>query len=107
MIFRKNILWRRALDWLKTYHPIVIAVTGTYGKSTAAAAIERVVKTKYTVRWTPQPGVDPAAVPLAILGLTENPASVSWYRGLTRSFAREIATEEPQVLILEIPAHRP
>ena len=94
MIFRKKILWRRALDWLKTYHPLVIAVTGTYGKSTAAAAIERVLKTKYTVRWTPEASPDPAAIPLAILGLADDPASISWYRGLTRSFAREIASEE-------------
>jgi UDP-N-acetylmuramoyl-tripeptide--D-alanyl-D-alanine ligase len=104
---RQKILWRRALDWLTTYHPLVIAVTGTYGKSTAAAAIEKVVAGHHTVRWTPQSTPGPLAVPLSILGLSENPTTMSWYRALTHSFAREIVAPEPEVLILEITAHQP
>ncbi len=104
---RRHILWRRALDWLKTYHPIVIAVTGTYGKSTAAAAIAAVAATKYRTRWTPQRGVDSIAIPLSILGVPADAASLNWYQALTRSFTNEIAEEEPEVLILELPAHKP
>ncbi len=104
---RKRILWRRALDWLKTYHPIVIAVTGTYGKSTAAAAIAKVVSTKYRTRWTPQSGADPMTVPLAILGVDAPASTLSWYQALTRSFTDEISEEEPEVLIIELPATAP
>lgn len=106
--WRRNIIWRRAEDWLKKYKPLVIAVTGSTGKSTTVAAIERVLAGHYTTRSSdPAREADPVAVALTILGSRANPADISWYQALTASFALEVATEEPQALILEVSPARP
>lgn len=105
--WRNGILWRRALDWLAAYHPLVIAVTGTSGKSTAAAAIAHVLGKHHVVRWSTPATPDPAGLALAIMGVERDPKTITWYTALTASFTHELAAAEPTVLILEISATRP
>lgn len=106
--WRRKIIWRRALDWLHQYNPLIIAVAGSAGKSTTVAAIQRVLAGRYTTRASSADiQADPIAVALTILGSSKKPQDVSWYQALTTSFALEIAAEEPQALILEIDAARP
>lgn len=100
-------MWRRVRDWLQTYRPIIIVVTGGAGRSSAARALELVMATTYNVRLVSPKNSDPVAVALAMLGREEDPATISWYTAVTKSLAREIVEEEPAVLIIDIGADRP
>mgnify|MGYP001582557677 CR=1 FL=1 len=65
---------------LSKINPIIIGVTGSAGKSTCVAAIEAVLKQKYSVKTTGTSNSE-SGIPLAILGLKMNDYSLlDWIR---------------------------
>lgn len=104
---RQSILWRRARDYLAAYHPYLIAVTGTSGQPTTAAAIAHVLGSRRAVRAGHAADSSPLAVALAILGSPSPPDKVTWYGELIKSLTQELREQEPEVLVLSLPVARP
>ena len=105
--FTEKILWRRAQDWLAAYRPQLVAITGSTGKTIAATAVQLALSHDRSVRIATPGDNTPLSVAKAILGLPDAPGARNWMRLLARSAAREIKSEEPDALIVEVGASKP
>jgi len=103
----KRILWRKAQDYLTRYKPMVIAVTGSTGKTTTKQAIALALGDERRVHAGQSSYNTPVGVALSILGVNAPSSNKDWYRMLTRSLVRELAREEPDTLVLEFGADQP
>ena len=96
------ILARRAI---RRYHPTIIGVTGSVGKTSTRDAIFLALKSKYRVRTSEKNYNNEIGLPLTILGIRHcgrNP--FKWLYALLKShFNRKF----PEVLILEYGIDRP
>lgn len=122
--FKKIIVWTLTLEAklvLMRWHPKIIAVTGSVGKTSTKDAIYAVFSKLYSARKSEKSFNSEIGVPLAILGLPNawnNP--ILWIFNIIRGFficlasflyfpksSKLIANSFPEYLILEIGADRP
>ncbi len=97
------------MHYLGRFHPKVIGVTGSVGKTSTKEAIYTFLKRDFDVRKSEKSFNSEIGVPLAILGLKNawwNPLHWSWnlLKGFWIAF---FSRKYPQILILEIGADRP
>ncbi|MFC1651853.1 UDP-N-acetylmuramoyl-tripeptide--D-alanyl-D-alanine ligase [Patescibacteria group bacterium] len=95
---------------LKRYHPFVIAITGSVGKTTTKEAVYTVVK-KIGKTWCSELNYNnEIGVPLTILGLKPSSSPFVWFfnllRGLWLAFGIK-GKSYPEKLILEMGADKP
>ncbi len=101
-ILAKATLWR--------YRPMIVAITGSVGKTSTKEAIFTVLRTRYRVRRSEKNYNTEIGVPLTILGIPHCGRNIfKWLFVIMRSVMRVIirAHEYPQVLVLEMAADRP
>lgn len=107
-MIKKLVIWylqQRAQAVLERYEPIIVAVTGSYGKTSTKNAIEAVLSGSKKVRAAKGNFNNEIGVPLSILGVDSPGSSVfGWVQVFLMSFAIK---EYPEVLILEFGADRP
>src|SRR3989338_8810802 len=97
---------RRVLD---RHKPVVIAITGSVGKTSTKEAIATVLKSKFNVRTAKKNLNTEVGVPLTILGIEQPRTKFGWLRvagqALDKSF--RIDRTYPTHLVLEFGADRP
>jgi len=106
----KNLLAKLAASVVKKYHPLVIGITGSVGKTSAKEAIFAVLASKMSVRKSPGNYNTEFGLSATVLGIKAPGASpLRWLRVLLRAgnllLARDAAY--PKVLVLEMAADRP
>lgn len=96
---------------IKKYHPKVIGVTGSVGKTSAKEAIRTVLGSHFEVRASSKNYNNQIGVPLTIIGVPKSPgrSMVGWLMVFMRAFSlltlRDI--RYPKILVLEMGADRP
>jgi UDP-N-acetylmuramoyl-tripeptide--D-alanyl-D-alanine ligase len=95
---------------LAQYHPKIIAITGSVGKTSTKDAIATVLESKFRVRATKGNYNNELGLPLTILGEESQGRSIfGWWKLFRR--ARKLAQgadqSYPQVLVLEMAMDRP
>lgn len=99
----QKLLARKAQRLVRKFHPIVIAVTGSMGKTSTRDAIATILSGRFSVRTPLENYNNEFGVPLAILGHKSPGTSVfGWLRILL-----ERHPTFPNVLVLEYGADRP
>lgn len=100
-ILSKIVLWK--------YRPIIAAVTGSVGKTSAKEAIYAVLKNHFFVRRSFENYNNEIGVPLTILGLQTGGCSMTkWFKNLFSGLVMIILkTNYPKILILEMGADKP
>lgn len=94
--------------YLLRYKPLVIAITGSVGKTSAKETVRAVLSSKFYVRCNKKNYNNEIGVPLSIIGLEIlNKNIVYWIFGLLKSVFKLIYTNYPKILVLEIAADRP
>lgn len=115
MIMLKNILhWiLRSLSKkiIRKYHPDVIGITGSIGKTSSKEAIYLVLKTKFNVRKSFKNYNNEVGIPLAIIGVEKSPnhSIVGWVQVIAKAIKLLCVTEQnyPEILVLEMGADKP
>ncbi len=102
-----KILWLRAKSYIEKNHPLIIAVTGSYGKSLTKEAIALALKDSRRVRVSHKSYNTPVGVALSILGVQAAQSRLGWFGLLVGSKKREIGEAEPEIIVLEMGADRP
>ncbi len=104
----------RILRWcavlvLKKYHPIIVGVTGSVGKSSAKEAIALVLSAEYTIRKSEGNYNNEVGIPLTILGAKSGGHSLFDWIGVALRACSLIflPSRYPEVLILEMAIDRP
>jgi UDP-N-acetylmuramyl pentapeptide synthase len=93
---------------LMRYHPRIIGVTGSVGKTSTRRAIACVLQKDFSVRESLENYNNELGVPLSILGeRSGNKNLFDWLLIFIKSLVRLIYTEYPEILILEIATDRP
>ncbi len=108
----KFVLKKISKKTLKKYHPKIIAVSGSVGKTSTKEAIFCLLKKFKRCRATPKNYNNELGVPLAILGDWKeitSPTIIFWLKVFLKSIWNLIFFDKnyPQVLILELAADRP
>ena len=103
------ILTLEAKMLLRRAHPIIIAITGSVGKTSIKDAVYTVLKEKVHVRRSEKSFNSEIGVPLSVLGLPNawsNP--FRWIKNIIDGFLVSLhPSEYPEVLILEMGVDRP
>lgn len=91
------------------YHPLVIGVTGSYGKTSAKEAIAAALSPHYAVRKSPRSYNNEFGVPYTILGVIPGRnAWRTWLRAVRNGLRLLLIRQSyPTVLVLEIGDDRP
>lgn len=109
--FLQKILRALTIKALRTYHPTVIAVTGSVGKSSAKEAIATVLAYKFpgSVRKTEKNYNNEIGVPCAVLGITPQGNSlIGWISAIIGAYIHILFSKKfPRYLVLEMGADRP
>lgn len=106
--FSNRVLWQRAEDYLTRYHPAVIGITGSTGKTLTRMALELLLKPTRLVRSVSVTAPTPATVAAAVLGqVAAERRGVGLSSFLAGSKIREWAEEEPETILLEVNATAP
>ena len=95
---------------LKRYQPIIVAITGSLGKSSAKEAIYLVLKNHYQVRMSPKNYNNELGVPLSIIGVSTGEGNFySWLKIFLKAVNLILIKEKsyPEILILEMGADHP
>ncbi len=99
-VFSKLILWK--------YHPEIIAITGSVGKTSTKEAIGQILSKKFRVRRTSGNLNNEIGVPLTIIGLKESPerSLFGWICVFWKAFCLLLFRDKkyPDKLILEMGA---
>jgi UDP-N-acetylmuramoyl-tripeptide--D-alanyl-D-alanine ligase len=109
-IARRPFVWLLGLlaqAVLRRYRPIVVAVTGSVGKSTTRALTASVLATRFEIRTTEGNANSEVGVPATIIG---GPYRRSWKRGLILVDGLRLLLRRglfPEVVVLEVAAGRP
>lgn len=104
----EGVLWLRAMTYLKQHKPLLIGVTGSYGKTMTKEAIALALHGKKRIRVSRESYNTPVGVALSILGMKAAQDRVGWVRLLAGSRVREtIVDPEPDTIVLELGADRP
>lgn len=105
------VLRRLSKKILKKYHPDVIGITGSIGKTSAKEAVAAVLKTHFNVRSNVKNYNNEIGVPLTIIGVDKTPARsiFGWMtvigKALKICFGR--VKDYPEILVLEMGADKP
>lgn len=109
---RKVVVW--ILTWeskqiLKKYHPKIIAVTGSVGKTSTKDAIAKVLEQKYKIRKSEKSYNSELGVPLTVIGSQSGWGSfLKWIGVVWKGFGLIVNTVPyPEILVLEVGADRP
>ncbi len=95
---------------LRKFHPTVIAVTGSVGKTSATNAIATVLSARFSVWKNAKNFNNEIGVPLAILGIPKTPASVwQWCHVYLRGISMLVFPFRgyPALLVLELGVDHP
>lgn len=96
---------------LKKYHPDVIGITGSVGKTSTKEAVAHVLDGTLPVRASSKNYNNEVGVPLTITGVEEAPGSslLKWIGALLKAIGLILFTHKkyPKVLILEMGADKP
>lgn len=94
---------------LKKYHPIIVGVTGSVGKSSTKEAIALVLSAEYTIRKSEGNYNNEIGIPLTILGERSQGHSVFGWLGvaLRACILLFFPCRHPEVIILEMAIDRP
>ncbi|MEK7075062.1 MAG: UDP-N-acetylmuramoyl-tripeptide--D-alanyl-D-alanine ligase, partial [Patescibacteria group bacterium] len=106
----QNMLARLARAMICKYRPLVIAVTGSVGKTSARMAIFHLLKDTRRTRTAEKNYNNEIGVPLTILGIDHQGRSVSvWIWSLVRVWMRSVVFTHayPEILVLEYGVDRP
>src|SRR3989344_315193 len=106
--FLENILLKQARKIIKKHKPVIIAVTGSFGKTATKDAIFTVLDDKSTVRQSIKNYNNELGVPLTIIGEEAPGSSLMNWLSLLLAGRRALSDENyPKTLILEMAADRP
>ena len=94
---------------LRRYKPIIIAITGSVGKTTTRSCIAHVLKAKYSVGETFANYNSEFGVPLSILGLQRGSTAKQWFSIVCEAFVIAYGKKRKyfQVMVLEMGADKP
>ena len=95
---------------VRKYHPLIIGITGSVGKTSTRNAIEAVLRPSFRVRASIKSYNNELGVPLTILGEHTHGKNIpEWLLLFARSFRLLLgnAPHYPQILILEMGASKP
>lgn len=105
------ILRKLAVLILRKYHPDIIGITGSVGKSSSKQAIAQVLSGRFNVRANKKNYNNEIGVPLTIIGDFQNPGRSIWGWIPVLSTAIKLlvvrSTAYPQILVLEMGADKP
>ena len=101
--FIQNAIKKKAHKLIAEHKPIVIAVTGSVGKTSARVAVATVLSEKFRVRTTYKNYNNEFGVPLTILGAKSPGRSVFGWLKILLSNPKDF----PEVLVLEYAIDRP
>lgn len=108
--FAKNLLASLARAVVRKYHPLVIGITGSVGKTSAKEAIFAVLASKMSVRKSHGNYNTEFGVPATILGISAPGRSpFRWLGAIARALGLLMIRDAtyPKVLVLEMAADRP
>lgn len=104
----EKILWLRVKRYVARHKPLLVGVTGSFGKTMTKDAIAKALSRHHRVRASRESYNTPIGVALSILGVERARSRFGWVRLLASSRFRELAEDpEPDVLVLELGADRP
>jgi UDP-N-acetylmuramoyl-tripeptide--D-alanyl-D-alanine ligase len=103
----ERVLWLRARDYVQRYHPAIIGIAGSSGTELAKAAVSLAVTDSRHVRTAPVPMPSRAGAALAVLGATSAKVTTSWFKLLLGSRIKELAEEEPSMIVLALSGQKP
>jgi UDP-N-acetylmuramyl pentapeptide synthase len=105
----ERILRFMASMMLRKYHPRIIAVTGSVGKTSAKEAISAVISSRYFVRSSEKNHNNEIGVPLTIIGAKSGEKSIFRWLGVFFRWCLLIIfpLKYPEILILEMGADKP
>ena len=96
---------------LKKYHPQIIGITGSVGKTSAKEAIAMVLNGSFNVKKTTKNYNNEVGVPLTIIGIDSPPnrSFFGWLSVFWRAMSLVLFKSEkyPEVLVLEMGADKP
>jgi len=96
---------------IRKYHPAVIGITGSVGKTSAKEAIRTVLESHFDVRASAKNYNNQAGVPLTIFGATKTPGRsvAGWMKVFAKALRLLVIRDDryPKMLILEMGADRP
>jgi UDP-N-acetylmuramoyl-tripeptide--D-alanyl-D-alanine ligase len=95
---------------LKKYHPEIVAISGSIGKTSAKEAIYQVLSTKLSVRTSIKNYNNEIGLPLSVIGVESPGSSLSgWFLVFWRALKLCLFTDKdyPKFLILEMGIDRP
>lgn len=97
---------------LNQHKPVIIAVTGSVGKTSTKEAIATVLRSKFNVRTARKNFNTEIGVPLTILGIEQPKSKVGWLVILLQAFYKSYWSNKtnrtyPSHLVLEFGADRP
>ncbi|MBI2551550.1 hypothetical protein HYV73_04415 [Candidatus Uhrbacteria bacterium] len=101
--FVQSLLARKARSVIRRFHPSVVIITGSVGKTSTRAAIAAVLSTKFRVRTNAENYNNEFGVPLTILG---EPSPGRSALGWLRIFLKPVK-DYPNMLVLEYGADQP
>lgn len=101
--FLEKILAFFARNIVQKYHPTIIGITGSVGKTSTRAAVFAVVSQKYRAYTPPKNLNDKLGLPLGIIGVDSPGRSlVGWVRVCLRALSLIVMRRKyPEVLVLE------
>jgi UDP-N-acetylmuramoyl-tripeptide--D-alanyl-D-alanine ligase len=111
----KKIFWlEKILRWmaviiLKKYHPQVIGITGSIGKSSTKEAVFAVLNNHFKVRVNEKNYNNEIGIPLTVIGCKSGEGSIIGWIKVVGCFLKVLffSTQYPEILILEMGADRP
>lgn len=94
---------------LRKYHPLIVGITGSVGKSSTKEAVALVLGVTYNVRKTEGSYNDEIGLPLTVIGTTGGGSSIfGWIRVFCKwLFIMLFPIKYPEVLVLEMGIDRP
>lgn len=109
LIFLERILRKMAVSVLKKYHPRVVSITGSVGKTSAKEAVYTVLSSKFNVRKNVKNYNNEIGVPLTIIGAESGHRSTLKWTGVFFRwiFMMIFRVKYPEILILEMGSDRP
>ena len=107
----KKYLRYLAIRILEKYNPVIIAVTGSVGKTSTVRAIGAVLKKNFSVRVSPKNFNNELGVPLTVIGVSSSggKSPIAWARIFWKGFSLIYGNKKsyPKVLVLEMAADQP
>ncbi|MGE5392863.1 MAG: UDP-N-acetylmuramoyl-tripeptide--D-alanyl-D-alanine ligase [Candidatus Saccharibacteria bacterium] len=93
---------------LLRYKPRIVGITGSVGKTSTKEAVSAVLKDKFKIRSSQGNYNNELGLPLAVLGeKTGGRNPVAWAAVILKSLAKLVASDYPDILVLEMGSDRP